>query len=69
MVGADLKLKIHQAPDALVGGRTVRVFQYAANVEDRICSFESLRNWGFFQHGSTKFYNCHYPGRGIDVGL
>ena len=42
MVGTDYNLKIRQAPDALVGGQTVRVFQYAANVEDRICSFESV---------------------------
>jgi len=32
MVGTEFNLKIHQAPDAVVGGRTVHVFQYAARV-------------------------------------
>jgi hypothetical protein len=59
MVGTELNLKIHQAPDAVLGGRTVHVFQYAANVEDKVCSFRSVMSYGFFQHTSTKFYNCH----------
>ena len=42
MVGTELNLKIHQAPDAVVGGRIVHVFQYAANVEDRVCLFRSV---------------------------
>jgi hypothetical protein len=59
MVGTELNLKIHQAPDAVVGGRTVQVFQYAANVEDRVCVFWSVMNYGFFQLSTTKFYDCH----------
>lgn len=59
MVGTELNLKIHQAPDAVVGGRTVHVFQYTANVEDRVCSFRTLMNYGFFQRSTTKFYDCH----------
>jgi len=59
MVGTELNLKIHQAPDAVVGGRTVHVFQYAANVEDRVCSFLSVIDYGFFQRSTTKFYDCH----------
>lgn len=59
MVGTELNLKIHQAPDAVLGGRTVHVFQYAANVEDRVCSFRSVMNFGFFQRSTTKFYDCH----------
>jgi hypothetical protein len=59
MVGTELNLKIHQAPDAIVGGRTVHVFQYAANVEDKVCLFRSVMNFGFFQRSTTKFYDCH----------
>ncbi len=59
MVGTELDLKIHQAPDAVVGGRTVHVFQYAANIEDRVCSFRSVMNFVFFRRATTKFYDCH----------
>jgi hypothetical protein len=58
MVGIDLNSKIHQAPDAVVGGRTVHVFQYAANAEDRVCSFRYFMSF-FFLHGPRKFYDCH----------
>jgi hypothetical protein len=59
MVGTDLNLKIHQAPDSVVGGVTVHVFQYAANLEDRVCLFRSVTNFGFFPRSTTKFYDCH----------
>lgn len=59
MVGMELDLKIHQAPDAVVGGRTVHVFQFAANLEDRVCLFRSVMNFGFFQRSTTNFYDCH----------
>jgi hypothetical protein len=59
MVGTELNLKIHQAPNAVVGGRTVQVFQYAAHVEDRVCSLRSVMVYGFFQRSTTKFYDCH----------
>lgn len=59
MVGTELDLKIHQAPDAFVGGRTIHVFQWAANVEDRVCTFHSLMAYGFFERSTWKFYDCH----------
>ncbi len=59
MVGAELKMRIHQAPDAVVGGRTVHVFQYAANVEDRVCGFRTVMNFAFFQRTTARFYDCH----------
>lgn len=59
MVGTELNLKIHQAPDAVVGGRTVHVFQYAANIEDRACLYTSVMDYGFFQRSTAKFYDCH----------
>lgn len=59
MVGTELNLKIHQAPDAVVGGRTVHVFQYAASVEDKLCSFRYVMIYGFFERTTTKSYDCH----------
>ena len=59
MVGTELNLKIHQAPDAIMDGRTVNVFQYAAKVEDKVCLFRSVMNFGFFRRSTTKFYDCH----------
>jgi len=56
MVGKELSLKIHQGPDAVVGGRTIHVFQYAANIEDRACP---LKTYTVFLRGTTKFYDCH----------
>lgn len=55
MVGIELNLKIHAAPDAVVGGRTVHVFQYAANAEDGVCGFQTFGSSG----SKKKFYDCH----------
>jgi hypothetical protein len=54
-VGTDMNVNIHQAADAVVGGRTVHVFQYAAKAEDDLCVFRVI---GLF-HSSTKSYDCH----------
>jgi len=59
LVGTELNLKIHQATDAVVGGRTLHVFQYEAKVEDKVCPFRFVMNYGFFQRSTTKFYDCH----------
>jgi hypothetical protein len=59
IVGTELNLKIHQAPDAVMGGRTIHVFQYSANVEDRVCLMRSVMSFVFFQRSTTKFYDCH----------
>ncbi len=59
VVGTELNMKIHQAPDAVVGGRTIHVFQYTATAEDRLCRFQSVTNFAFFQRSATKFYDCH----------
>jgi hypothetical protein len=56
MVGTELNLKIHQAPDADVLGRTLHVFQYAANAEDKVCAMRSIFH---FRPSQKKFYDCH----------
>jgi hypothetical protein len=55
MVGTQLGMKIHPAPDAVVGGRTVHVFQFAAKAEDEVCSFRYI---GLLR-SSTRFYDCN----------
>jgi hypothetical protein len=45
MIGTELRLKVHQAPDTVASERRIKVFQYYASVEDDVCSFEST---GFF---------------------
>ncbi len=58
-VGTEFHLKIHQAPDVLRMGRTIHVFQFAANVEDRACSWGTITNYIFFKRITSKFYDCH----------
>lgn len=55
MVGNELDLQIHEAPDGIVGGRTVHVFQYAAKAEDGVCP---IRYFGSYQT-ATRYYDCH----------
>jgi Trypsin-like peptidase domain len=56
MVGTELNLKIHQAPDALAGGQTIHVFQYSADAEDHLCLFLS---YYLIPRGRPKSYSCH----------
>jgi trypsin-like peptidase len=59
MVGTELKLKIHQAPDTVVNGHPVKVFQYRADAEDGVCSFKSVRDYGFFEASKIVTIPCH----------
>jgi hypothetical protein len=45
-VGADLDLRINQAPDAVVNGDAIKVFQYWASVEDGACRVTTI-GYGF----------------------
>jgi hypothetical protein len=54
LLGTELGLKIHQAPDAIVGGRTIHVFQYTGKAEEKVCP---LRSW-MVLWSITKFYDC-----------
>lgn len=47
-VGTKLGLKIHQAPDAVVNERRLKVFQYQASVEDGVCTWNIGVDYGFF---------------------
>ena len=59
MVGTVPNLRIHQAPDAVIGGKNIHVFQYAASVEDKLCLFEYEMFFGIFMHASSRLYDCH----------
>jgi hypothetical protein len=48
MVGTELRLKVQQAPGAVVNGRRTKIFQFYAGVEDNLCPFESVEDFGFF---------------------
>ncbi|HLW97920.1 MAG TPA: hypothetical protein VKR82_04690 [Candidatus Acidoferrales bacterium] len=59
MIGTKLGLKIRQAPDVAVGGRRVKVFQYLADAEDRVCKFETIVDYLFFEARSENFVACY----------
>jgi hypothetical protein len=48
MVGTEFRLKVQQAPDVVVNQRRMKVFQYYASVEDNLCPFEPIEDYGFF---------------------
>lgn len=59
MVGSELHLKIHQAPDTVVNGRRTKVFQYVADVEDGVCVLKTVRDYGFFDTSKIVTIPCH----------
>ena len=42
------RLKVHQAADLVVSEQRMKVFQYYASVEDTLCSFAPVEDFGFF---------------------
>jgi hypothetical protein len=48
MVGTVFRLKVQQAPDVVVHERRMKVFQYYASIEDNLCPFEPIEDYGFF---------------------
>ena len=59
MVGTDLDLKINQAADVVVNGRPVKVFQYRASVEDDVCRWKSVFDFGLFAISKTETAACY----------
>lgn len=58
MLGTQLNLRIHQAADASVNGRRVKVFQYRADPEDNLCVFKSILDFEFFSVSKTHSVSC-----------
>ncbi len=47
-IGTKLNLKIHQATDSVVNERRIKVFQYNAAAEDRLCTWDTQVDYGVF---------------------
>jgi hypothetical protein len=59
MVGTEYQLKIRQAPDVVLKGQSMRVFQYYASVEDNLCSYENVVDYGLFTVGKPISVACY----------
>jgi hypothetical protein len=59
MVGTALRLKIHQADDTVVNKRRIKVFQYRAESEDRVCSWKSVAYFVFFTVNKIDTVPCY----------
>jgi hypothetical protein len=58
-IGTDLNLSIHQAPDTVLPGRSILVFQCSGSIEDKVCAMRANSNVGIFLHRRITFYGCH----------
>jgi Trypsin-like peptidase domain len=59
LVGTDLRLKVHQAPDVVMNERRMKVFQYYASVEDNLCPFEPVEDYGLFTRSKIVAVACY----------
>jgi hypothetical protein len=59
MVGTQYRLHINQAPSILVDGQWLKVFQFAASVEDAVCNFYYQYDFGFFRFRHTVTVPCY----------
>lgn len=59
MVGADIRLHVRQAPDMVVNKRRIKIFQYYSSVEDNLCPFAPIEDYGFFIIEKTVAVACY----------
>jgi hypothetical protein len=59
MVGTELRLKVHQAADATVNDKRMKVFQYSAGLEDALCKFRYIMDYVFFVSSKTVTASCY----------
>jgi hypothetical protein len=59
MVGTELRLKVHQAPDTTVNDRRMKIFQYYASMEDAICKFRYSMDYILFKSNKTVTAACY----------
>jgi hypothetical protein len=59
MVGTEWRLKVHQTADVTVNKQRMKVFQYYASVEDNLCPFEPIEDYGFFTRSQTVAVACY----------
>jgi hypothetical protein len=58
-VGTDLNLKIKQAADVVLSGRSIKVFQYWASAEDGVCAFKTVADFDFFVVSKIDVIACY----------
>jgi hypothetical protein len=58
-VGTELGLKIVQAPDATVNQNRLKVFQYQASVEDGLCTWTDVDDFGLFSRRKEYSVECY----------
>jgi hypothetical protein len=59
MVGKELGLEIHQAPDVFMNNRRIKVFQYRADREDGACQFLTIVDFIFFRTRNVTTVECY----------
>jgi hypothetical protein len=59
LVGTDIRLEIHQAADAVLNSRRMKVFQYYASVEDNLCPFAPHEDFGLFSIAKIVAVACY----------
>ncbi len=59
MVGTEFRLKVRQVDDVVVNERRMKVFQYYASVEDNLCHFEPVEDYGLFTISKAVAVACY----------
>ena len=58
-IGAELGVYIHEAPNVVVDGHQMRVFQFWATAEDGVCGFTSTTDYLFFVRNKVYRSVCY----------
>ncbi len=59
MVGTEYKLKIQRANDSEIDGKKIKVFQYYAALEDKVCGFRPIEDYIFFIIDKSVDTSCY----------
>lgn len=59
IIGKEFGLKIRQAPDVVVNGRRIQVFQFTASAEDRVCTWTTTADFGLFERNKDSVVGCY----------
>jgi hypothetical protein len=59
MIATDVRLKVNQAADVVANERPMKVFQYYASVEDNLCPFAPVEDFGFFTISKAVEVACY----------
>jgi hypothetical protein len=59
MVGTQLHLKVHEAADAVVNEKQLKVFRYSASIEDGACGFTYVNDHILFKSSKTVRTSCY----------